>query len=106
MNDDLDLRNRANQGNKAKDLLNNDIFNRVFEILEKRYIEGFSESKSDDSHVREICYRQLQALRKLREEISILVADGKLASEKLDTINKKKILLKGINYGQQQSARN
>ena len=100
MNDDLDLRNRANQGNKAKDLLNNDIFNRVFEILEKRYIEGFSESKSDDSHVREICYRQLQALRKLREEISILMLFN------YGILYKKKILLKGINYGQQQSARN
>jgi len=90
MNDDNDLRKRASQGNKAKDLLNNDIFKKVLDSLEKRYIEGFSESKSDDSHVREICYRQLQALRKIREEISILVADGKLATEKLDTINKKK----------------
>ena len=62
MNDDNDLRKRASQGNKAKDLLNNDIFNKVLDSLEKRYIEGFSESKSDDSHVREICYRQLQAL--------------------------------------------
>ena len=90
MNDDLDLRNRANQGNKAKNLLNDTTFKRIFEILEKRYIEGFSESKSDDTQVRERCYRQLQALRKLREEISILVADGKLASEKLDNLNKKK----------------
>lgn len=79
-----------NQDNKAKNLLNDTTFKRIFEILEKRYIEGFSESKSDDTQVRERCYRQLQALRKLREEISILVADGKLASEKLDNLNKRK----------------
>ena len=34
MNDDLDLRNRANQGNKAKNLLNDTTFKRIFEILE------------------------------------------------------------------------
>lgn len=88
--DDLDLRQRMAQGNQAKDLLENPIFKKVYRILEERYVSGFSESKPEDKEVRERSYFLLQALRKVREEMQILVSDSKLAKEKLDNLHKRK----------------
>tara|TARA_E500000178_G_C16848795_1_gene674166 strand:+ start:260 stop:544 length:285 start_codon:yes stop_codon:yes gene_type:complete len=88
--DDLDLRQRMAQGNQAKDLLENPIFKKVYRILEERYVSGFSESKPEDKEVRERSYFLLQSLRKVREEMQILVSDSKLAKEKLDNLHKRK----------------
>ena len=46
--DNMDLRQRIDQGNKAKNLLDDPIFKKVYRILEERYLSGFSESKPED----------------------------------------------------------
>ena len=52
-------------------------------------MEDFSNSKPDDTQIREQSYLSLQNLRKLRQEISTLVTDGKIASAQIDNLNKK-----------------
>ncbi len=91
MNDDnVPLSKRKARGDKAKSLLQNEIFNEVFSTLEKRYIEGFAESKIDDSKTRETCYFLLQNLRKLRQEMVLIVNDGDIATKQLDNLNNPK----------------
>ena len=89
MTNDSDIHKRQNQGIKAKDLLENETFNIVFQKLEEKYLEDFSNSKPDDTQIREQSYLFLQNLRKLRQEISTLVTDGKIASAQIDNLNKK-----------------
>ena len=89
MTNDSDIHKRQNQGIKAKDLLENETFNIVFQKLEEKYLEDFSNSKPDDTQIREQSYLSLQNLRKLRQEISSLVTDGKIASAQIDNLNKK-----------------
>lgn len=91
MNDDnIPLSKRKARGHQAKSLLQNEIFNEVFSTLEKRYIEGFAESKVDDSRTRETCYFLLQNLRKLRQEMVLIVNDGDIATQQLDNLNNPK----------------
>ena len=89
MTNDSDVHKRQNQGIRAKDLLENKIFINVFRKLEEKYLEDFTNSKPDDTQIREQTYLSLQNLRKLRQEISTLVTDGKIASAQIDNLNKK-----------------
>tara|TARA_B100000989_G_scaffold7387_2_gene5112 strand:- start:1326 stop:1613 length:288 start_codon:yes stop_codon:yes gene_type:complete len=90
MIDENDLSKKKARGDKAKSLFQNEIFNEVFSILEKRYIEGFAESKADDNKLREDCYFLLQNLRRFRQEIVLIIEDGELSTQRLEQLNNPK----------------
>src|SRR5258708_38192258 len=81
-----DLARRA----AAEALLQNDILQEAFVRLEERYIEEWRVAQFRDTDARERLWQAVNVLRKVRDHLARLVADGKLAQREIDQLTQKR----------------
>jgi hypothetical protein len=81
-----DLARRA----AAEALLQNEILQEAFAQLEERYIEEWRVSQFRDTDARERLWQAVNVLRKVKDHLSRLVADGKLAQREIEQLTEKR----------------
>ena len=81
-----DLARRAG----AEALLQNDILQEAFARLEERYVEEWRVSQFRDTDARERLWQAVNILRKVKDHLAKLVADGKLAQREIEQLTEKR----------------
>ena len=80
-------RQEIDRANRVEALLENPLIEEAFSELEKEFVEALRNTAIADSENREHIYRLLQALEALKGHFTKVLQDGKLAKERLKTIN-------------------
>ena len=73
------IEHRLYQGDLAREILENEVFQSVFDDIEKEVIEQWTQTPARDAEGREKCYQYLMMLRKLKAQITATLETGKLA---------------------------
>lgn len=77
-------------GNRAKEVLENEVFIQAFESIEKEVTEQWTNSPARDSQGREKCWEYLMLLRKVRQNMVTTLETGKLAQ--IDLAHKRTLI--------------
>lgn len=77
------LEERLYQGNRAREILENEAFISAYEVIEKDVIEQWTSSPARDAEGRERLWTYLQMLRKLKAQITQTLETGQLAQLEL-----------------------
>lgn len=77
------LEERLYQGNRAREILENEAFINAWADIEKDVIEQWTSSPARDAEGRERLWTYLQMLRKLRAQIQQTLETGQLATVEL-----------------------
>lgn len=78
------LRDTLVTGQKAEQLLKNEILIDAFEKLEIEYLSIIKNSEIADVEVRENAYRLMRSLQLLQRHLETVVSTGKIALHQLD----------------------
>ena len=78
------LREEVERGNRAKQLIKNEILTETFDVLHQRYIDELVSTKSDESEKRERLYNALTALQHVKAHIESVAMTGEMAAQQLD----------------------
>lgn len=88
---DLNLHLDRAKGAKAQALLNNEVLQEAFRVLEEGYIE---EWKTNERRLgpegREALWQAVQVVGKVQAHLERLIADGQLAAAELDNLHPSK----------------
>lgn len=74
-------------GAKADELLNNPVFQNIFEALKNDYLEAWRATTPIQSDEREHYWRMIQSITELETSIRTLVQGKKIAQSELEYIN-------------------
>lgn len=77
------LEERLYQGNRAREVLENEAYINAHEAIEKDVIEQWTSSPARDAEGRERLWTYLQMLRKLKAQIQQTLETGQLAAVEL-----------------------
>lgn len=83
MTDESKLSQAAAKGNRASQLLENDVYIESFKALEDELIKAWIDSEPRDAVGRERCFAQVHANRRQRDFFMSIVNNGKLAAAEL-----------------------
>lgn len=86
MADEIALRKSAENGARAQRLLEDDLLKAAFEALEADYITAWRGTSARDTDARERLWQAVNVVGKVREHLTNVVANGKLAQRELDTL--------------------
>jgi hypothetical protein len=75
---------------RALALLQDEILQEAFARLEERYIDEWRVSQFRDTDARERLWQAVNILRKVRDHLAKVVADGKLAQREIDQLAEKR----------------
>jgi hypothetical protein len=75
---------------RALALLQDEILQEAFARLEERYIEEWRVSQFRDTDARERLWQAVNILRKVKDHLAKVVADGKLAQREIDQLAEKR----------------
>ena len=78
------------RGNRAKQLIKNEIFTETFDVLHQRYIDEFVSTKSDESEKRERLYNAVRALQHVKDHIESVATTGEMAAQQMNDIFKRR----------------
>jgi hypothetical protein len=90
VSDDLRLeqaRKAAIKGRRAKQILEDEVFNEAFDGLERKCIESWQNSRPDDTEARERAFRLLTSARAAKQEFIKILNDGIMAEADLAEAN-------------------
>lgn len=76
------------RGKRAELLLKDELLVEALDKLKASYIDGWEHSGARDSDGRERVWQAVQVLGKVREHLSIVMNNGKLAQRELDDLAK------------------
>ena len=77
-----DLARRA----RAEELLGNELLQEAFAALEARYVEEWRMTQFRDTDARERLWQAVNVLRKVKDHLSRILADGRLAQREIDAL--------------------
>lgn len=83
------IEERIYSGARAKDILDNEVFQQVFADIEQELFKAWTESPVRDAEGRELIHQYQAMLRKLKSQLQTTFETGKLAQ--LDLEHKKTI---------------
>lgn len=86
MIDELKANNEMSRGARAKALLDNELLNEAFTVLEAAYIERWRATHIDDDRGREKLFIAVNVVGKVRAHLSGVVANGHVAAKQLDEL--------------------
>lgn len=78
------LEERLYNGDRAREVLENEEFKRAFEAIEQEVIEQWKKSPARDQVGRESLWTYLQLLHKLQRQLKTTMETGKLAQLELE----------------------
>jgi hypothetical protein len=82
--DESKLNAAAARGARADTLLRNELLQEAFAALEVRYIEEWRVTQFRDTDARERLWQAVNIVRKVRDHLGAVLANGKLAQRELD----------------------
>jgi hypothetical protein len=71
---------------RAQALIEDELLQEAFAALETRYVEEWRASQFRDTDARERLWQAVNVLRKVKDHLSRIVADGRLAEREMDAI--------------------
>ncbi len=77
------IEQRVYEGNRAKEVLGNEVFQAVFDDIEQEVITQWTNSPARDQEGREKLWQYLTLLRKVKAQITTTLETGKLAQLEL-----------------------
>lgn len=77
------IETRIYDGNRAREVLENEVFQAVWADIEKEWTEAWMNSPARDEAGREKLYQYVMTLRKLKAQITTTLETGKLAETEL-----------------------
>lgn len=77
------LETRLYEGDRAKEVLENEVFQRVFADIESEVIESWKTSPARDQEGREKIWQYLMLLQKVKAHLTTTLETGKLAQLEL-----------------------
>lgn len=83
------IEQRIYEGNRAQEVLENEVFQQVFADIEQEYTEAWKNSPARDAEGREKLWTYISLIRKLKAQMVTTMETGKLA--KLDLEHQRKI---------------
>lgn len=83
------IETRIYDGNRAREVLENEVFQAVWTDIEQEYTEAWKNSPARDAEGREKLWMYLRLMQKLKAQIVTTMETGKLA--KLDLEHERKI---------------
>lgn len=89
MSEEFQLLRESDRGQKAKDVLNNEVFTEAFSVIRESLHQKFELSKASDKDVREEAYRYLKVLVEIERHITTVMNTGKMADMMLSEREKK-----------------
>jgi hypothetical protein len=90
MTDENKLIRDASRGAAAKALADNELLQEAFTSLEARYVEEWRITQFRDTDARERLWQAVNILRKVRDHLGAMIANGKLAQAELEMLSTKK----------------
>ena len=90
----MTLEERLHDGSRAKEILENEVFTKSFEAIEKEITEQWISSPARDAEGREKCWQYLMILKKVMANLVSTMESGKLAEIEL---NHKRTMLERLN---------
>ncbi len=78
------LTKQTEEGRQAESLIQNPMYEKVFNTLEQEFLTAWKSSSVEDSAEREKLYYLFQALQALKTGILNVSANGRLAKSQLD----------------------
>ena len=85
MTDDK-LNEAIGRGARAERLVNDDLLQEAFDSLERDYVRGWRDTGARDTDARERLWQAVNVLRKVKDHLAKIVADGKLAQREVDEL--------------------
>jgi hypothetical protein len=86
MSDEIKLNADLARQARAQALMENDLLQEAFVRLEERYLEEWRVSPFRDTDARERLWQAVNILRKVKDHLGRIVADGKLAQREIDQL--------------------
>jgi uncharacterized protein (DUF488 family) len=86
MTDEARLHTDAARGVRAKSLIENELLQEAFDVLERDYSAALFGTKPQDQISREKLYLAVNVVRKVRDHIARVISDGKLAEKQLQEL--------------------
>jgi hypothetical protein len=78
------IEKRRYDGSRAREVLDNEVFQQVFEDIEKELFKAWADSPSRDSEGRERIHQYQVMLRKVKAHLTSTMETGKLATLELE----------------------
>lgn len=78
------LETRLHDGTRAKEVLENEVFQAVFQRIEQEVIDQWTNSPARDEVGREKCWQYLMLLRKVKTHLTSTLETGQLAELELN----------------------
>lgn len=88
MIDDAKLHKALSRGDRAAALLKNEMLTEAFDALERDYSTALFETKPQDQIAREKLYLAVNVVRKVRDHLTSVISDGKMAKSQLNDLTK------------------
>lgn len=89
MTEEEKLKIAIGNGKDADEWLNHPVFQHVISLRQAELFKHFKASKFDEADVREEIWRKAQAFETMRSDLAKIIRDAKLATQKLEELNKK-----------------
>lgn len=86
MTDELKLIKATELASRAAQLLGDDLLTEAFTTLEQAYIERWRGTEIFDDKGREKLFVAINVIGKVRDHLTTVISDGKLAARELDNI--------------------
>lgn len=86
----MSLDDERQRGLLAETLRNNPLLKEIFQVLKDSYITDWSQTELGDAEKREQSFYLLRALNDIEGQIDSIISTGKLASQQIDSIVRKK----------------
>lgn len=84
--DEAKLHKALSRGDRAASLLKNELLTEAFDALERDYSAALFETKPQDTVAREKLYLAVNVTRKVRDHLTAVVNDGKVAQANLNKL--------------------
>lgn len=88
-----DTEKQSRRGAQALALINDELLNEAFDVIEAKCMKEWMETRVKDSQPREDAWRMMQVILKVKEHLNVVLAEGKLADRKITDINSKTRIL-------------
>jgi len=86
----MSLDDERQRGLLAETLKNNPLLKEIFQVLKDSYITDWSQTELSDAEKREQSFYLLRALNDIEGQIDSIISTGKLASQQIESIVRKK----------------
>lgn len=84
--DEIELTKKQARGQRAEELLRNELLRDTLKKLEEEYTEAWKQTHFKDDDARQRLWQAVQIVRKVTEHLTKLVTDGKIATKDLGKI--------------------